>query len=106
MPIPSEDRIRATAQRLGLADEHGNYPRELRNKIAAAVQIADDDQAAAEDPATGVTAELLARFAEDLDAVGIPDEACSALLVEAGRYLLRTAGLHLTPVPGKDTTTP
>ncbi|WP_157533796.1 hypothetical protein, partial [Nocardia otitidiscaviarum] len=71
MSVPTEAEIRDAAQRLGLADENGYYPPGIRNKLAAAVQQAKQDQAAADDPGNWSTAEQLAAFANELAAQGI-----------------------------------
>ncbi|WP_280335481.1 hypothetical protein [Nocardia wallacei] len=117
MSVPTEDEIRDAAKRLGLADEHGNYPQRDRARIAAAVQQATRERAAAGDPATGNTAAMLARFQHELAAVGFTEPSCfdgepvtpststvarltgpgEQILVEAARHLLKTAGLQLKP---------
>lgn len=113
MSVPTEDEIRDAARRLGLADEHGNYPQRDRNRIAAAIQQAAIDQAADLDPATGNTAQVLAAFRAELAAAGFTEtdqgdptlpstgavlrltETGEQILVEAARHLLSTAGLQL-----------
>ena len=109
--IPTEDEIRIGAKELGLADEVGNYPRHLRNRIARTLQLAE--QAAAEptgntaDPPTGNTAEQLAQFAGELTNAGpFRDETMTAVLVEAARYLLETQGLRLATPQDEGATTP
>lgn len=93
---PTEDEIRDAAQRLGHADENGNYPPGLRNKLAAVVQEAKRNDAAETDPTRGNTAQLLARFADQLNDAGpFRPDTTTALLTEAARFLLRTAGLQL-----------
>ncbi|MGW6699641.1 hypothetical protein [Nocardia sp. NPDC055049] len=101
--LPTEDEIRAAAVELGHADEHGNYPRAIRNKLARAVQLAKQEQATAEDPNERSTAWQLVQFAEDLDAVHIRATDIGPLLVEAARHLLRSQGLRLE---SREETTP
>ncbi|MFD3748328.1 hypothetical protein [Nocardia sp. NPDC058633] len=103
--IPTEDEIRSAAKELGLADESGNYPRHLRNRIARTIQIAKQEQATAADPAAGLTAEQLAQFAAELTTAGpFTAETSTAVLVEAARYLLETQGLRLAPKDEGETT--
>lgn len=95
LPLPTEDEIRAAAAELGIADEHGNYPRWQRNRLARIVQLAREEQADEADPHTGTTAQVLGRFAGELRAVALTPEATSAVLAEAARWLLDSRGLQL-----------
>ena len=95
MPLPTETEIVDAARRLGLLDEYGKYPRHLRAKIAATVQLAKEETANAADPQAGRTALMLARFDAELCAAGLDGEGLRRdLLVEAARHLLKT-GLRL-----------
>lgn len=95
MPLPTEVEIVDAARRLGHLDEHGKYPRELRSKLAAAVQLEKQEIAKSGDPQTGRTAEMLVRFDRELCAEGLANEALRHdLLVEAARQLLKS-GLRL-----------
>ncbi|MBB5915279.1 hypothetical protein BJY24_004146 [Nocardia transvalensis] len=107
--VPTEAEIRSAAQRLGIADENGNYKQRDRARIAATIQKAAQDQAAENDPATGNTAVMLARFRDELLAAGFAHDPVNPeiyheprlggvgeeVLIEAARYLLKTAGLQL-----------
>lgn len=105
MPIPTEDEIRDAAQQLGLADENGNYPRHMRNRLARTVQLAKAETAVAEDPHTGTTAEVLGRFVTELhDTDRFTPETTSAIAVEAARWLLETRGLQLDTATREETT--
>lgn len=92
--IPTEDELRATAAELGLANEDGSYDRSLRNRLAAAWQLAKQERERADDPNERSTAWQLARFREDL-AVHELASAADGLLVEVVRHLLRSQGLRL-----------
>lgn len=94
--IPTEDELRAAAKELGLANPDGSYDRALRNRLAAAVQLAKQEEARATDPAERSTAWQLARFRDDLAALNLAS-AADGLLVEAARHLLRSQGLRLEP---------
>lgn len=97
--IPSESEIVAAARKLGLAGENGKYPQRDRARIAAAVHATrqDDGEAGPAAPPTDVTtAEVLARFAAELDAAGpFAPGTHAALIAEAGRHLLGAFGLQL-----------
>jgi hypothetical protein len=104
MSVPTEAEIREAAQLLGHADESGNYPRGIRNKLAATVQLVKQEAAEAADPSNDTTAEQLAHFADDLGAAGINRiSGVDLLLVEAARHLLETQGLRLAPKEGVTT---
>ncbi|MEU0871651.1 hypothetical protein [Nocardia brasiliensis] len=105
MPVPTETEIRDGAKQLGLADENGNYPRYMRNRIAKAVQLAKCEAVDAEDPHTGTTAEVLGRFAAELHGTDrFTPETTSAVVVEVARWLLETRGLQLETT--REETTP
>jgi hypothetical protein len=91
MNLPTEDEIRAAAKKLGLADEHGNYPRRDRARIAKTIQLAGEQDARA----ASATAVVLARFRDELTAHGFTHETSGPVVAEAARFLLHTAGLQL-----------
>ena len=93
--IPTEDEIRSCAKDLGVADESGNYPRHMRNRLARAVQLAQQETADDADPHTGTTAQVLGRLAAELHVAALTPEATSAVLAEAARWLLDSRGLQL-----------
>ncbi|MBF6135876.1 hypothetical protein IU501_23065 [Nocardia otitidiscaviarum] len=95
LPLPTEDEIRRAARELGIADEHGNYPRSQRNRLARIVQLAREQETDSADPHTGTTAQVLGRLAGELHAAGITPESTSAVLAEAARWLLDSRGLQL-----------
>lgn len=96
MTLPTEDEIRGVAAELGIVDEHGNYPRAQRNRLARVVQLVKQQATEAADPQTGTTAQVLARFAGELRDAGLSTpEATSAVLAEAARWLLDSRGLQL-----------
>ncbi|WP_054812106.1 hypothetical protein [Nocardia arizonensis] len=106
-PVPTEDEIRRAAQHLGLADENGNYNQRDRNRIAAAIQRARQEQDAAAEPLAGTTAEVLGRFAGELakqpglGALGA--KSWAAILGATAAHLLETQGLRLDS-PREETT--
>ncbi|WP_378735527.1 hypothetical protein [Nocardia brasiliensis] len=95
LPLPTEDEIRRVAADLGIVDEHGNYPRSQRNRLARIVQLAREQSADDADPHTGTTAQVLGRLADELHAAALTPEATSAVLAEAARWLLDSRGLQL-----------
>lgn len=97
MSLPTEGEIRDAAQRLGLADENGNYRQRDRARIAAAVQTAKAEDAAADSPETGNTAELLGRFERELFDNQVGPDARARAVGAAAAHLLKTGGLNLRP---------
>ncbi|MFE3057634.1 hypothetical protein [Nocardia sp. NPDC059236] len=100
MRIPTEAEIVAAARELGHLDENGNYPPRLRTKLAAAVHIQREEQAAI--AATGgvprPTAEVLADIDRDLCAVGLDTvEIRRSVLAAAAAHLFKTSGVQLIP---------
>ncbi|MEW1933114.1 hypothetical protein AB0362_13075 [Rhodococcus sp. NPDC079359] len=96
--IPTDDEIRAAAERLGISNPNDAI---TRNKLFAAVQIAKREAAAEADPSNRTTVDTLAAFDRELKTQsGYDDEADAhvrdLLIVELMRHLLRTEGLKLT----------
>ncbi|OZE39102.1 hypothetical protein CH278_02125 [Rhodococcus sp. 05-2254-5] len=101
--MPTNDEIRAAAERLGIANPDGTIPNDAltRNRLFAAVQIAKRETAAEADPSNRTTVDTLAAFDRDLkDQVGYDEEADAnvrdLLIAELLRHLLRTEGLKLS----------
>lgn len=95
MSLPTDDEIRAAGGELGLLDEHGQVPRELRTRLAAvAVQmrgVPDDGE-----PEQLTTAQALSRLYDDLadEGFGNPD-LIAPILGAAASSLIARDGLIL-----------
>lgn len=89
--LPSETQIRAAAVELGLADANGNYPRDKRAQIAAAVQLVKEEAAvqAAVDVDLNVFAQQVALTERRLLEAGVTAQTTTGVVAAIAVVLRR-----------------